>query len=90
MTDLVETVARIDKDAAGSFKWALAGNDLIDELEELLASHRRAAIAAVLDDMAEPSNPSEGMMDAVRRLGSASVPKVWQAMLAQYREEMLG
>lgn len=87
MADLVETVARkvalefdVDPDVFigmhGRRRW-----------EKQWHSIARAVIPAVLDDMAEPS---EGMMDAVRRLGSASVPKVWQAMLAQYRKEMLG
>ena len=49
------------------------------------------AIAAVLDDMAEPS---EGMLDAgeFAQPGNlvADPAPLWQAMLAQYRKEMLG
>lgn len=99
MADLVETVARamwfdhVDRQGYpnGLPTWdeMVENGGWMHEVEEA-RSNARAAIAAALDDMAELSNPSEGMMDAVRRLGSASVPKVWQAMLAQYRKEMLG
>ena len=92
MADLVETVARaVDQQAVYSKarKRCLrdfTSNGIDHHIIIVAAEHAaRAAIAAVLNDMAEPS---AGMIDAVRRLGSASVPKVWQAMLAQYRKEM--
>ena len=96
MADLVETVARtvalefnVDPDVFigmhGRHRW-----------EKQWHAIARAAIAAVLDDMAEPS---AGMLEAgtyviedwseivdTRELAS----RVWQAMLAQYRKEMLG
>ena len=89
MADLVETVARkvalefdVDPDVFigmhGRHRW-----------EKQWHSIARAAIAKVLDDMAEPS---EGMLDAgalVRASGYAT-DDIWQAMLAQYRKEMLG
>ena len=83
MADLVETVDLV-RCQIRSRVTGFVGN--YEECENELA---RAAIAAVLDDMAEPS---EGVIDAGFDAApdDCSPSAVWQAMLAQYRKEMLG
>lgn len=98
MADLVETVARamwfdhVDRQGYpnGLPTWdeMLENGGWMHEVEDT-RSNASAAITAVLDDMAEPS---EGMFDAgalVRASGYAT-DDIWQAMIAQYRKEKLG
>lgn len=89
-----------DYGCSGRAVCAFPTNGNCDCFNRTLAAHRLAAIAAVLDDMAEPS---EGMVRAcATMMDSPSVfmggpsrqntrlaPKVIAAMLAQYRKETL-
>lgn len=97
MADLVETVARamwfdhVDRQGYpnGLPTWdeMVENGGWMHEVEDT-RSNARAAIAAVMNDMAEPS---EGMLDAAHEFWPCFERKgVWQAMLAQYRKEMLG
>ena len=88
MAGLVETVARavaIADAKPGQTQLLLTSKNYMSATRKLA----KAAIAAVLDDMAEPS---AGMLEAGHGGGiNAEYTKlVWQAMLAQYRKEMLG
>ena len=97
MADLVETVARamwfdhVDRQGYpnGLPTWdeMVENGGWMHEVEEA-RSNARAAIAAVLNDMAEPS---AGMLEAGHGGGinTEYTKLVWQAMLAQYRKEML-
>ena len=98
MADLVETVARaiwFDHVDRQGYPNGLPTWDEIGEHEggmhevEDTRSNARAAIAAVLDDMA---GPSAGMLQAARRtgVGGKVAADIWATMLAQYRKEMLG
>ena len=88
MADLVETVARavaIADAKPGQTQLLLTSKNYMSATRKLA----KAAIAAVLDDMAEPS---EGMIEAgaLARARGYATDDIWEAMLAQYRKEMLG
>ena len=93
MADLVETVARAlwHEEAARAAPNVARGRTSeafkveSDITRNKWANQARAAIAAVLDDMAEPS---DGMIEAGQNMFSTH--DKWPAMLAQYRKETLG
>ena len=97
MADLVETVAQVIVSAITTQDYmmenvVLSDNLTADYLDQGLTDFgvvARAAIAAVLDDMAEPSDKAILEGHQIWARGGNIVP-VWQAMLAQYRKEMLG
>ena len=66
----------------GRFWWRA----VLRAAERETPAHRLAAIAAVLDDMAEPSDAVTEAGALVRARGYAT-DDIWQAMLAQYRKE---
>ena len=83
MADLVEAVKLV----CCQIRSRVTG--FVGNYDECVNELARAAIAAVLDDMAEPS---EAVLATVAE-GVDARPlaiEFWQAMLAQYRKEMLG
>lgn len=93
MTDAIEKVARAIASASDDYYFDKTGN-----LYPVYREMARAAIAAVLEDMREPSeimreiasvwlgfnrNEARGEAEALRL-------SLWQAMLTQYAKEVLG
>ena len=81
MADLVETVAL-------ELYRALERDEPIMQPQGTWKDAARAAIAAVLDDMAEPSQAMLDEAYVVMTSDERHMDDAWQAMLAQYREEM--